>query len=185
MSGISARQGEWKGEYFLDLTTRGVTPPQWPHGRDMYHTPHLRCLTWADAVQISARILWSAALSVLVQLLQGCVWEIPGEGTAKELTRCPFLALGSSWAGGLGGHALCSAAGSSSLVLAGVLLSLAEPGPGGGGALYWKQHLSIETYYLALLTQGHCKSFLIFFSSTRLLAAEVCTPLHITQCERS
>lgn len=78
-----------------------------------------------------------------------------------------------------------SAAGSSSSVLAGVLLSLAEPGPGSGGALYWKQHLSIETYYLALLTQGHCKSFLITFFSTGLLAAEVCTPLHITQCEGS
>lgn len=33
----------------------------------------------------------------------------------------------------------------------------------GGGALYWKQHLSVETYYFALLPQGHCKSSLIFF----------------------
>lgn len=72
-----------------------------------------------------------------------------------------------------------SAAGSSSLVLAAVLLSLAEPGPRGGGALYWKQRLSVEMYYLALLTQGHCKSSLIFFP-TRLQAAEVYTPLHIT-----
>lgn len=68
------------------------------------------------------------------------------------------------------------AAGSSSLVLAGVLLSLAEPGPEGGGALYWKQHLSAETYYLALLTQGHCKSY--FFFPHKTVGCSLYSPAH-------
>lgn len=41
-------------------------------------------------------------------------------------------------------------------------------------AQYWKWRLTMEIYYLASLTPGHYKSYLIFFMS--LLAAGVCTP---------
>lgn len=64
------------------------------------------------------------------------MWEIPGKGIAKELAWSLVLAVGRAEPAASEDARSAAGSSSSSLVLAGVLLSLAEPGPGAGGAFY-------------------------------------------------
>lgn len=173
----------WKGEYFPNWTTRGVIPPQWMHGRNVFNTPHLGCITRTDAVQEISAGLWSPACSVgpsAAGVRVGDPWGGhcqgahmgPIFGAGKQLSRRPRRTRALPW----------EAAAWCWQEFCWVLLNQGQ----GVGGLYIESNISqLETYYLALLTQGHCKSLVIFFFPTRLLAAVVCTPLHIAQCEGS